>query len=198
MDLFIKDLSEQVYSCKENFVVDNLTAGERIALKEIQSWADHSIYLQDKGARLVIMKDSDFDAKIMSQLGNQVHYLPLLQNQSVDYTIKIENWAKKWINKKAIPDTMLKFVVNPKATAAKAKGLIKSHKQGNPARLLLSGCNTAIENLSIFVDYYLTPLAKKLPSFIQDSTDFLNKLLDLDYKPTTSTLLVSFDVVNMF
>ena len=36
------------------------------------------------------------------------------------------------------------------------------------------------------------------PSFIQDYTDFLNKLLDLNYKPTTSTLLVSFDVVNMF
>ena len=106
--------------------------------------------------------------------------------------------ARKWINKKAIPESILKFVVNAKASPAKAKGLIKSHKKDNPARLLLSGCNTAIENLSIFVDYHLTPLAKKLPSFIQDSTDFLNKLLELNYKPTASTLLVSFDVVNMF
>ena len=64
--------------------------------------------------------------------------------------------------------------------------------------MLLSGCNTAIENLSIFVDFHLTPLAKKLPSFIQDSTDFLNKLLQLNYKPTGNTYLVSFDVVNMF
>ena len=144
------------------------------------------------------MKDSDFDVKIESQLGDPKHYLPLIQNPSNDYTSQIESWANKWINKKAIPETILKFVVNRKATLAKAKGLIKSHKEGNPTPLLLSGCNTAIENLSIFVDYYLTPLAKKLPSFIQDSTDFLNKLLELDYKPTESTLLVSFDVVNMF
>ena len=160
MELFIKDLSEQVYSCKENSVRDNLTKGERNALKLIQGWTDHSIYLQDKGARLVIMKDSDFDKKIMAHLGNEAHYLPLLENPSVDHTSKIENWAKKWINKKAIPESILKFVVNTKASPAKAKGLIKSHKQDNPARLLLSGCNTAIENLSIFVDYHLTPLAK--------------------------------------
>ena len=63
LELFIKDLSEQKYSCKENLVHDNLTTGEGNALKLIQGWTDHSIYLQDKGARLVIMKDSDFDKK---------------------------------------------------------------------------------------------------------------------------------------
>ena len=34
--MFTKDLSEQVYSCKEHFVKDNLIAGDRNALKEIQ------------------------------------------------------------------------------------------------------------------------------------------------------------------
>ena len=64
------------------------------------------------------MKDSDFDKKIMAHLGNEAHYLPLFQNPSVDHTSKIENWAKKWINKKAIPENILKFVVNTKASPA--------------------------------------------------------------------------------
>ena len=61
----------------------------QFALKLIQGWTDHNIYLQDKGARLVIMKDSDFDKKIMAHLGNEAHYLPLLENPSVDHTTKI-------------------------------------------------------------------------------------------------------------
>ena len=76
------------------------------------------------------MKDSDFDVKIESQLGDPKHYLPLIQNPSNDYTSQIESWANKWINKKAIPETILKFVVNRKATPAKAKGLIKITQRG--------------------------------------------------------------------
>ena len=83
------------------------------------------------------MKDCDFGGKSEVQLGDATHYLPLSQDPSFDHTIQIEKWAKKWISKKAIPETITKFVVNPKATPAKAKGLIKSHKVDNPARLLL-------------------------------------------------------------
>ena len=31
---------------------------------------------------------------------------------------------------------------------------VKTHKIGNPTRVILSGCNKAIENLSIFVEIY--------------------------------------------
>ena len=29
-------------------------------------------------------------------------------------------------------------------------GLVKTHKEGNPVRVITSGCGTAIDNLSIF------------------------------------------------
>ena len=59
---------------------------------------------------------------------------------------------------------------------------------------------TAIENLSAFTEFYLKPLATKLPSFIKDTTDLLNKIIDLNkVGPLPSnTLLVSWDVVGMF
>ena len=31
-------------------------------------------------------------------------------------------------------------------------GLVKTHKEGNPVRVITSGCRTAVENLSIFVE----------------------------------------------
>ena len=38
------------------------------------------------------------------------------------------------------------------STPGKMYGNVKTHKIGNPTRVITSGCNTAIENLSIFVE----------------------------------------------
>ena len=56
-----------------------------------------------------------------------------------------------------------------------------------------------MENLSAFTEFYLQPLAQKLPSFIKDTTD-LNKIehLNTSVPFPTSTLLVSWDMVSMF
>ena len=57
-----------------------------------------------------------------------------------------------------------------------------------------------MENLSAFTEFYLQPLAQKLPSFIKDTTDLLNKIEHLNASGPfpTGTLLVSWDMVSMF
>ena len=57
-----------------------------------------------------------------------------------------------------------------------------------------------MENLSAFTEFYLQPLAQKLPSFIKDTTDLLNKIehLNTSVPFPTGTLLVSWDMVSMF
>ena len=57
-----------------------------------------------------------------------------------------------------------------------------------------------MENLSAFTEFYLQPLAQKLPSFIKDTTDLLNKIEHLNTSGPfpTGTLLVSRDMVSMF
>ena len=59
--------------------------------------------------------------------------------------------------------------------------------RGNPTRVITSGCNTAIENLSIFVENVLYDIASELPSWIKetnhmfdiiDNLHSLNLLLD--------------------
>ena len=39
-------------------------------------------------------------------------------------------------------------------------GLIKNHKDNNPVRVITSGCGTAIEYLSIFVEKYVKKFIK--------------------------------------
>ena len=92
------------------------------------------------------------------------------------------------------------WVLNTKAKPGVAFGNVKTHKPGNPLRLITSCCGTAIENLSAFKEFYLQPLARKLPSYITDSTDLLNKIEQLNQNGPfpPGTLLVSWDVVSMF
>ena len=75
--------------------------------------------------------------------------------------------------------------------------LPKIHKVGHPARPIVSSSGAPTENISAFVDYHLHPLVTKLPSYIQDTSDFLRKLQDLPALPD-NTLLVTLDVSSLY
>ena len=51
--------------------------------------------------------------------------------------------------------------------------------------------------MSIYLDHHLQPLAQSLPSYIQDSTDFINKLSNLGEIPDSS-YLVTMDVSALY
>ena len=71
--------------------------------------------------------------------------------------------------------------------------LPKVHKPGNPGPPIVASNGTCTENISTYVDYHLCPLVTSLPSFIQDTTNFLRKLKSLPSLPE-NTLLVTQDV----
>lgn len=54
--------------------------------------------------------------------------------------------------------------------------LPKIHKPGNPGRPIITGINTLTEHISGLVENMLKPLVMNTASFLQDTTDFLNKL----------------------
>ena len=114
--------------------------------------------------------------------------------------VVVEGWCNKWIRKGEISDQVANWIIHKKAKPGVAFGYIKTHKAGNPLRFITSCCGTAIENLSAFSEFYLQPLARKLPSFIKDTTDLLNRIEDLNRSGPfpEGTLLVSWDVVSMF
>ena len=78
-------------------------------------------------------------------------------------------------------------------------GNVKTHKTGNPASVITSGCNTAREDLSIFAENKLYDIASELPPRIKDTNhmlDIIDNLNSLDWP--LNSILVSIDVINMF
>ena len=77
--------------------------------------------------------------------------------------------------------------------------MVKTHKIDNPVRVITSGCNTAVENLSILVEKILYPKADKLQSKIKDSNNMLDIINSInEFILAHNHIIVSFDVFNMF
>ena len=79
-------------------------------------------------------------------------------------------------------------------------GLVKTHKLGNPVRVITSGCGTAIENLSIFVEKSLYSEVLKIESTVKDTSEMLAVIDNLNRSNTLTSdcRLASFDIINMF
>ena len=85
------------------------------------------------------------------------------------------------------------------SSAGKMYGIVKTHKANNPVGIITSGCNTAAENLSIFVEEVLFKEIERIPSRIKDASHMLDIIDNLnDSVLPENSALVSFDVVNMF
>ena len=102
------------------------------------------------------------------QLQNPLHYDKLNSDPSSDHVEVISHWAKKWLNKEPISDDIVQWLVNGNAKPGKAFGTIKTHKEGNPPRLITSCCGTAIENLCRLSLNFISSLLliQTLPSFV--------------------------------
>ena len=96
---------------------------------------------------------------------------------------RVNTWIEKWCNNKSISEKLKKFITVKYSTFGKMYGNVKTHKIGNPTRVITSGWNTAIENLSIFVENKLYDIASELPSRIKDTNhmlDIIDNLNSLD------------------
>eukprot|EP00105_Crassostrea_gigas_P004177 XP_011417314.1 PREDICTED: uncharacterized protein LOC105320883 [Crassostrea gigas] len=74
--------------------------------------------------------------------------------------------------------------------------LPKIHKEGMPGRPIVSAIGHPTEKISEFIDLHLRPHVEDLPSYLKDTTDYLNKT------PSSGlpdhTLLVTMDVTSLY
>ena len=86
-------------------------------------------------------------------------------------------------------------IVSTGSAPGKLYGTIKVHKQGNPARPVVSMIDTPEYNLAKFLDQIIKPYIPN--QFMLDSTfHLLDKLKE--FSPSPHQIMVSFDVVSLF
>ena len=79
----------------------------------------------------------------------------------------------------------------------KLKANPKVHKAGNPYRTIVSGIGTATENMAEIAEKELESFVVSSPSYVKDTTDFLNKVQQIE-AVTDQTILFTMNVVKLY
>ena len=138
---------------------------------------------------------------MLGQLNNDLHYDRKDSDPTLDHFEEVKNWGRKWISEGQMSQEIATWVVNLEPKPGIAFWNVKTHKTDNPLRLIICCCGTAIERLSTFTEFYLKPLSQNLPSFVKDSTDFINKIEALNERKGSAhswLFALSWDVVLIF
>ena len=159
----------------------------------------------DKGSSIVIQNRQNYIWEAEKQLSVPLHYreiqnpiYPQVTNRIIDILYDLED--KKFITKK-----QYNFFVPPDNPRGRKLYLIpKIHKDRSiwqnsiipPHRPIVSDCSSDTYNLSIYLDHILTPISNRHPSYIKDTSDFLNKLSK--HKVHSDCYLITLDVESLY
>ena len=184
-------------------IQQNFSKEEMKALHECRAMlrnpeSEDVIRMQDKGNKFVIV-DKATDISKSEQQITKSSMEPLMYDPTQEIIERVEEWCTKWKNEGQLSTEWVNHIINRDATAAKNNPLYKTHKSGTPVRLLTSGCNSATEGLSTFVEKKCAPLTQNMRSRIRDTSHMLDIIdkLNEDGIPENA-VLVSLDIENMF
>ena len=124
-------------------------------------WANSNLImlLQDKGNRFVAV-DKVTDRNKEEEQIDKSSFNTLDHDPTSNHIKIVSEWANKWFTKGEISKEWGNYIINEDAQPGKNSTLYKTHKQGNLVRLLTTGCQAAIENLSRFIENVCPPLLK--------------------------------------
>ena len=177
---------------------NNLTPRQRDALTSLATDKSIIIKQSDKCGTVVIMDTEDYDAACLEQLEDKNFYEELQNDPNAGYKDQIVKELNQLLLEDSISEKELSVLKEGTQTPA-FYGLPKIHSVKStdrfpPLRPICSGSASCTKRLSEFLDSFLKPLAQKIPSYIQDTTDFLLKISNYKSAHVNKTILATLDV----
>lgn len=123
---------------------DNLSPEERTVLKEFRAMPTEErnlvIRQQDKGNNFVFL-NNDLDQQKVKEQMDKGFFEIVDEDPTLDTIKEINNWIDKW-KPHGLSDKWVRYITRShgKSHPGVNYPLIKTHKAGNPARIITSGC----------------------------------------------------------
>ena len=91
LELFIENIEKDIFdTAAVRNVRPSIPKEEKEVLKEIRSWNDQTVRVQDKGSRFFIFDNNDYEQKIQTQI-NRSSFKQLGEDPSKKCDIQINN-----------------------------------------------------------------------------------------------------------
>ena len=156
----------------------NITDGEKLAIKQLAKDKNIIIKQADKGGSIVIQNTTDYIHEAQRQLSDTNTYQKLTKDPTVEHNELINQRIDQLTQNLEIIMKMTKALKNEKPRTPLMYFLPKIHKYQTPppGRPICSATSGPTEKISALVDHFLNPLVKETDSYIEDTRDFLCKI----------------------
>ena len=129
LELFIENIEKDIFdTAAVRNVRPNISKGEKEALKEMKSWNNQTVRVQDKGSCFVILDNNDYEQKIQTQI-DRSSFNRLEEDPSKKFDIEINNWVLKWHRKKVLDDKWKSYITPHNSRPGKIYATSKRIKQ---------------------------------------------------------------------
>ena len=176
----------------------NLTKQEKLALKELSKRDDVIFCNADKGGAVVIWDVKDYIKEAMKQLNDTNFYRVLPTNPTSTHCELINSTIDGFKESKQLQNKLAEGLKTTEPRTPRFYLLPKIHKENNTGRPVVSSINSHTTKSSEFVDYYLQPFVKSLRSYVQDTTNFINKIESVSKHLLQKAILVTMDVKSLY
>ena len=206
LELFLDIMEKELLNPKkEKKIQDNLKDTERTALYSLPKYnkdirSKTLMRTQDKGSRLVMECKERYITEMFSYLNNKRTFREDELDQSETYQQKVKDWTKSWEHK--LTKGEVEWINKKEVTSGKVYANVKTHKENNPYRYIVSARGTAIENLARWIEYRLKELSRQHPAYLEDTRHFLSYIdgVNKEIGPFNKEKLwfISRDIVNYY
>ena len=183
------------FSSSKNY--NNLSEGKRLALKKLASDDTIVIKPSDKCGSIVVMNKSDYEDACLNLLNDPTFYEELDHDPNEDYKEVIAKEVEQLYQQGHITDFQKSTLLQGDQTP-NLYGLPKTHSQYTnfpPLRPISNGHSSCTAKLSEYLDSFLKNAAQKTSSYVRDTTDFINKIRNLDFSSSDEPIILcSMDV----
>ena len=151
----------------------------------------------DKGPDLVVQNRTDYVRNSLEHLQDPDTYKELEGDPTNSICCGINKILSDFYKEGLLSKEMVDFCSPPNtARLARMYFLKKIHKSPMTDRPIVSSCESPTENISNFVDYWLQPIMKELPSYIKDTSQLIRELSE---QPVTKDIiLATVDVKSLY
>lgn len=163
----------------------------------------------DKGQTIVLMNHKDYVGNCLTHLSDRQAYTPIPHSNQEEQAARMRPIIRHLLQDGHISQKIFNYIYPAEGHPTRERhfyGLPKIHKPKNTwtifgpkIRPIVSDCQSATYNCSEYLTYLLTPLTINHPSYIQDTSDFLQKLKTMDTTGwPNGYFLASLDVTSLY
>ena len=200
LDLYVEEVTKSVLTRVGKHRSGNLTKGEEKAIIELMEDKDIVIRPADKGSGIVVMNAKDYWEKLRKEVDDDSTYKNTEGDQTQVISRKVKILVDNLFKKGYIGKHLHKYLVPTLPKAGYIQGNPKLHKEGAPLRAIISARGHATQGIAEIAEGELRAHVEGQPSYVKDTTDFINKVKNIKLPTPTkvSPILFCMDVRKLY